>query len=475
MGTPRSRARLAARGPRAVLQLAVPRRGRDRHALEPRGRARGAAARRRAAGFDSYAAWEAWVERLVLLGVMADYTRLWWDARPAATVRHARDPHRRPDDVARTDGAARTRIRDLVADAPTRVTPRGDYLQNRWAAARAASRRELIHPDGTRLVGVAGAARLRAAFARGDATDATHPQLVAEDADRSLTWPCSPTRPGQRHSLRALRNRLAAALTGHEGLEQANANLMGQVMLAWDDETSRDDLLAKMASAGFRELSVLFCVVLAGLGIAPAARAGGRGLVVLAFARTGPCCSGAPVRSDRRRSSRQRDCSCGSFTRSRGNHTTPADVVCTVAVMAEDATRIATRRAIGCASRRKRSRSPTRCTVSRGTSRLERGRGGARAGDVRARVPQLAVVHAGDESARLAAADPHEPQHRPRARARSVRRRRRRSRRTTTTCTTSSQRRRGRAAGRRGACGRAVVAGRHRRPRSRPCPMISVT
>jgi copper chaperone CopZ len=52
-------------------------------------------------------------------------------------------------------------------------------------------------------------------------------------------------------------NRLAAALTGHDGLEQANANLMGQVMLAWDDEkTSRDDLLAKMASAGFRELTV---------------------------------------------------------------------------------------------------------------------------------------------------------------------------------------------------------------------------
>ena len=51
-------------------------------------------------------------------------------------------------------------------------------------------------------------------------------------------------------------NRLAAALTGHDGLEQANANLMGQVMLAWDDEkTSREDLLAAMAAAGFRELS----------------------------------------------------------------------------------------------------------------------------------------------------------------------------------------------------------------------------
>jgi copper chaperone CopZ len=52
-------------------------------------------------------------------------------------------------------------------------------------------------------------------------------------------------------------NRLAGALTGHEGLEAANANLMGQVTLAWDDDrTSRDELLAAMAQAGFRELSV---------------------------------------------------------------------------------------------------------------------------------------------------------------------------------------------------------------------------
>lgn len=53
-------------------------------------------------------------------------------------------------------------------------------------------------------------------------------------------------------------NRLAAALTGHEGLEAANANLMGQITLAWDDEkTSRDELLAKMASAGFREVTAV--------------------------------------------------------------------------------------------------------------------------------------------------------------------------------------------------------------------------
>jgi len=53
-------------------------------------------------------------------------------------------------------------------------------------------------------------------------------------------------------------NRLAVALTGHDGLEAANANLMGQVTLAWDDEkTSRDDLLAAMAKAGFRELEAV--------------------------------------------------------------------------------------------------------------------------------------------------------------------------------------------------------------------------
>ena len=46
--------------------------------------------------------------------------------------------------------------------------------------------------------------------------------------------------------------RLGAALEGHEGLESAQANLMGQVTLAWDDErTDRDALLAAMATAGF--------------------------------------------------------------------------------------------------------------------------------------------------------------------------------------------------------------------------------
>jgi copper chaperone CopZ len=50
-------------------------------------------------------------------------------------------------------------------------------------------------------------------------------------------------------------NRLAGALSGHDGLEAANANLMGQVSLVWDDErTSREALLEAMAAGGFREI-----------------------------------------------------------------------------------------------------------------------------------------------------------------------------------------------------------------------------
>jgi copper chaperone CopZ len=50
--------------------------------------------------------------------------------------------------------------------------------------------------------------------------------------------------------------RLARTLEGHEGLEAANANLMGQVMLSWDDErTTREAVLAAMARGGFREIA----------------------------------------------------------------------------------------------------------------------------------------------------------------------------------------------------------------------------
>lgn len=47
--------------------------------------------------------------------------------------------------------------------------------------------------------------------------------------------------------------RLGKALEGHDGLEFANANLMGQVMLSYDEErTTLDALLETMSRAGFR-------------------------------------------------------------------------------------------------------------------------------------------------------------------------------------------------------------------------------
>jgi copper chaperone CopZ len=52
--------------------------------------------------------------------------------------------------------------------------------------------------------------------------------------------------------------RLAGSLRDHEGLEAANANLMGQVTLSWDDErTTREELLAALARSGFRELEAV--------------------------------------------------------------------------------------------------------------------------------------------------------------------------------------------------------------------------
>jgi copper chaperone CopZ len=52
--------------------------------------------------------------------------------------------------------------------------------------------------------------------------------------------------------------RLAAALRGHGGLEAANANLMGEVTLRWDDErTSRESLLEALGRAGFRESALV--------------------------------------------------------------------------------------------------------------------------------------------------------------------------------------------------------------------------
>jgi carboxylate-amine ligase len=105
--------------------------------------------------FGSYEGWEAWVERLVGLGVAQDYTRIWWDVRPHpkfGTV-EIRMPDQ-PTDVRLS--AAFAALLQALSDTVLRdsrraaVDParRGDYVQNRWAAARFGPKAELIHPEG---------------------------------------------------------------------------------------------------------------------------------------------------------------------------------------------------------------------------------------------------------------------------------------------------------------------------------------
>jgi copper chaperone CopZ len=50
--------------------------------------------------------------------------------------------------------------------------------------------------------------------------------------------------------------RLGHALEKLDGLESAHANLVGDVMLAWDDErVARDEIVAALSRAGFRPVA----------------------------------------------------------------------------------------------------------------------------------------------------------------------------------------------------------------------------
>jgi carboxylate-amine ligase len=106
--------------------------------------------------FDSYAEWEAFVERFVQLGLADGYTRFWWDIRPHP--RFGTLEIRAPDQPTAVEltGAFGALLQALCATVvegpPPRPAQRGDYAQNRWAALRFGPGAELIHPDGTRLV-----------------------------------------------------------------------------------------------------------------------------------------------------------------------------------------------------------------------------------------------------------------------------------------------------------------------------------
>jgi glutamate---cysteine ligase / carboxylate-amine ligase len=106
--------------------------------------------------FESYAAWERFVDDLVALGVAADYTVLWWDVRPhprfgTLEVRAPDQPTAPPRTAAFV-----ALIQALCAAAlewprrPPEPAGRGIYQQNRWAALRFGPEAQLVHPDRTR-------------------------------------------------------------------------------------------------------------------------------------------------------------------------------------------------------------------------------------------------------------------------------------------------------------------------------------
>jgi carboxylate-amine ligase len=112
--------------------------------------------------FGSYDAWEAWVERLSGVGLLPDYTRLWWDVRPHPRLGtlEIRMPDQ-PTSLERTAllvGLVR-RLAETARPREGDPARRGDYAQNRWAAARFGLDAELIHPDGDRIATARATAR----------------------------------------------------------------------------------------------------------------------------------------------------------------------------------------------------------------------------------------------------------------------------------------------------------------------------
>jgi len=105
--------------------------------------------------FDSYAEWEAFAERLLVLGLADEYTRIWWDVRPhprfgTLEVRMPDQPTRLQDTAALA-GLVHALVRSSEAGP---AADRGAYAENRWAAFRFGREARLIHPDGTRLATV---------------------------------------------------------------------------------------------------------------------------------------------------------------------------------------------------------------------------------------------------------------------------------------------------------------------------------
>ena len=134
--------------------------------------------------FHFYSEWEAFVERLVALGLADEITRVWWDARPhprfgTLEIRIADQPTRLEATAALATLLQAMAAR-LEADA---AADRGLYAQNRWAALRFGANAELVHPDGSRL---ASADELLSELAGQVGEEVTRPLRGLAQADEQL-------------------------------------------------------------------------------------------------------------------------------------------------------------------------------------------------------------------------------------------------------------------------------------------------
>ncbi len=110
--------------------------------------------------FGDLAGWTEVTGRLGRLGIVADYTALWWDARPHPRfgTLELRIPDQ-PTDVARS-GAFAALVQALCATAlddpgaGSRPADRLLYGEARWAAAHYGPRARLPHPGGERMADV---------------------------------------------------------------------------------------------------------------------------------------------------------------------------------------------------------------------------------------------------------------------------------------------------------------------------------
>ena len=108
----------------------------------------------------SYRAWAEFVERLQRAGLPLtdDYRSFWWDIRPHPMygTLEIRMPDQ-PTSLERSGAFARLLQQACAFFGDDEIRPqdparRGDYAQNRWAAARFGPQALLVHPEGDRVV-----------------------------------------------------------------------------------------------------------------------------------------------------------------------------------------------------------------------------------------------------------------------------------------------------------------------------------